>query len=132
MEYLRDEDIPTRRAPNPILDKRAEARLAKAKELYAPTMPLSVIKRAQAATNTGALILLLVGLTVKLTNKPTVRITPKVADMFGLSEYQLKRGLKALARAGYVRITSGPGKRREITLADKEYLSWLQKSVRGL
>jgi hypothetical protein len=130
MDYLRDEDIPTIRAPNPILDAKAEARLAKAKELYAPTMPLSVINRAQAAISTGALVLLLVGLVAKLTNKPTVRLTPNLVGMFGLSEYQLKRALKALGQAGFVRITSGQGKRREITLTDEEYLYWLQDNKR--
>ncbi len=126
MDVLRDNDIPTVRVPNPILDKRAKGKLAHAKDLFTPTIPLSVVKRAQAATSTGALVLSLVGLVVKLTHSPTVHLAPNIVSLFGIGEYQLKRGLKALAHAGLVRVRSERGWRREVTLTDAEFLEWLQ------
>ena len=75
LSKLPDNQIPVIRAPNPILDVRAETRLAKAKSLFLPGAPLPVVKRAQeAATATGVTLLLLVGLVVKLTGTPTVRL----------------------------------------------------------
>lgn len=129
---LPDSLIPTIRAPNPILDARAETRLAQAKALHLPGMPLSVAKRAQeAATSTGVLVLLLVGLVVKLTNKPLVKIKPALLEQSGLSEYQIKRALGALSATGMVAITSGRGRRREIKLLDAEYLTWLRAKQTG-
>jgi len=74
LNKLPDSQIPVIRAPNPILDARAEMRLAKAKGLFLPGAPLPVVKRAQEAAATGVTLLLLVGLVVKLTGTPTVRL----------------------------------------------------------
>ena len=127
LSKLPDSQIPVVRAPNPILDARAETRLVKAKVLFLPGAPLPVVKRAQeAATATGVTLLLLVGLVVKLTGDSTVRLKPSILDQAGLSAGQVKRGAGDLANAGLIRVTSAPGKRREITLIDAEYLAWLR------
>jgi len=126
LEQLPDSQIPTVRAPNPILDQIAEKRKAKAKALYLPRTPLPVIRRAQAAASTGANFILLVGLVVKLTGRATVRIQPALYEQSGLSEDQVKRAASALSEAGLIRVHSGPGKRREITLIDAEYLACLR------
>lgn len=127
LSKLPDSQIPVIRAPNPILDAIAEDRLEKAKGLFLPSVPLSVAKRAQeAATATGVTLLLLVGLVVKLTGKPVVRIGPGAMAQAGLSEGQVKRAVSGLVEAGLIRVTSAPGKRREITLLDAEYLAWLR------
>jgi len=85
------------------------------------------VKRAQeAATATGVTLLLLVGLVVKLTGDSTVRLKPSILEQAGLSEGQVRRGAGELASAGLIRVTSAPGKRREITLIDAEYLVWLR------
>jgi len=127
LEQLPDSLIPAVRAPNPILDPRAEKRLAQGKKLFLPGIPLPVANRAQeAATATGVTLLLLVGLTLKLTGKATVRLKPSVIESAGLSAYQVRRALKELEAAGLVRAKTTRGKRREITLIDEEYLAWLR------
>ena len=127
-DQLPDSQIPVVRAPNLILDPIAEKRLARAKELFMPSIPLAVVKRAQeAATATGVTLLLLIGLVIKLTGKATVRLKPSLIKSAGLSAYQTRRTIKKLEAAGLVRSHSVRGKRREITLIDEEYLAWLRE-----
>jgi len=127
LDQLPDSQIPVVRAPNPILDQVVESRIARAKALHLPGLPLSVAKRAQeAATSTGVLLILLVGLVVKLTGKPVVKIKSTLLRQSGLSEDQLKRAVCALSKVEMVSVNSGPGRRREITLIDEEYLAWLK------
>jgi len=131
LEDLPDSLIPAVRAPNPILDPRAERRLAQGKKLFLPGIPLPVAKRAQeAATATGVTLLLLVGLAVKLTGKSTVRLKPSVIESAGLSAYQVRRALKELEAERLVRAHAARGKRREITLIDEQYLAWLHDTRR--
>jgi hypothetical protein len=126
LERLSDSQIPVVRAPNPILDQIAEKRIGQVKALYLPAIPLSVAKRAQeAATSTGVTFILLVGLVVKLTGKPTVRIRPSLLEQSGLSNDQARRAAGALSEAGLIRVNAAPGKRRKVTLTDAEYLNWL-------
>lgn len=131
MEQLPDSRIPCTRAPNPILDPRAELRLAKYKTLFTPSMPLNVIKRAQeAATATGVTLLLVVGLAAKLTHSARVRIKPALLEQVGLSEDQAKRAAAALSEGGLIEVNSAPGRRREITIIDSDLLQWLEEKPR--
>ena len=131
LEELPDSLIPAVRAPNPILDPRAEKRLAQGKKLFLPGIPLTVAKRAQeAATATGVTLLLLVGLAVKLTGKSTVKLKPSVIESARLSAYQVRRALRELEAERLVRAHAARGKRREITLIDEEYLTWLNDTRR--
>lgn len=123
-----DAAIPCAKAPNPILDLKAETRLAKAEALYTPSLPLATVKRAQeAATSTGVTLLLLVGLAAKLTHNPTVRLKPSLLKLAGLSDYQARRAAAELDKAGLVSVISTKGKRREIVVTDAELLQWLDR-----
>lgn len=125
MYQLRDEDIPVVKAPNPILDRRAEQKQAQAEKLFLFGMPLPVVKRAQESANNGALVLMLVGLAAKLSKSQTVRIKPELIEQVGISKYQLQRALTALSDAGMIHCESARGKRREVEILDKEYLAYL-------
>ncbi len=133
VDHISDSNIPCVRAPNPILDARAEVRLTKAKALYVPSLPLGAIRRAQeAASGPGVTFLLLVALVATLTRRDTVRINPALSKQAGLGEDQTKRAAGALAEAGLIAIASAPGRRREITLLDGEVLARLKANHRGV
>jgi hypothetical protein len=127
VHQIPDSQIPCVKVANPILDARAEKRLDRAKALYTPRVPLSVVKRAhQAASATGVTYLLLAVLTAKLTGNLSVRLRPVLLEQAGLGEGQAKRAAAALASVGVIAINSAPGKRREITLTDGELVHWLR------
>jgi DNA-binding transcriptional ArsR family regulator len=123
-----DDDITVIRIPNPILDARAKRRQEKGRKLYLPAMPTQVHKRAMKASTLGPSVLSLVGMVVKMTKNIEVVLKLKIIKVIGMSDGQIRRGLRALEDAGLVSVCSAPGKRRKITLLDKEYKQWLLKS----
>ena len=61
----------------------------------------------------------------------TIKLKHSILNQAGLSEGQVRRAARELVEVGLIRTSSGPGKRREITLLDKEYLTWLRADAGG-
>ena len=124
MKYVRDEDIPCTKTPNPILDAVAEGRELKLENLYLPTIPLPVATIANQVAH-GLIVMEMIGLVVRLRGKDRVSIKPRLAEYAGLDRYQLKRTLQGLQSVGLIRVERLPGKRRQISLLDDRYLTRL-------
>jgi len=126
--HIRDGDIPVKRVSNPLVEELEDEKRRRNEKLFLPGIPFSTLSKAVHAGGVSPVIIQLVGLAVKLTGKPVVKLKPNMLAVVGLSEYQVTRGLRALEEEGLVHIKSAPGKRREITLIDKDYEGWLLRT----